>query len=337
MIHDMIRDKREARGSIKLSGGGNQPPMDVDQLKLGEMTSDFAEEASEGGSDTSSVQKLAESLSAIVETLNPASKGKSQGKGKKKKGQWTQESSTGGQWQDTPQRQNAAGNRQLWWQPEDAGRALERPKVKGKLKGKKGGKAKGKGKGLKWCVCGGTGHNARLCPSEGWANDLEQDASEIEDTHEGECWTEEDDETHQLAHLGSESCHMSSPPGLSDAFSEAGWTVVTRKSRNRQQLSKRHGCCEKRGTVLGSLWDDDDDMILGQVADDRTRKGMVKISAVVDSGAEANALPEGMMQWIPLKPSSASKSGKIFRGAERDRVPAGDRPNGRGTEPQDCL
>ena len=63
-------------------------------------------------------------------------------------------------------------------------------------------------------------------------------------------------------------------------------------------------------------------MILGQVADDRTRKGMVKISAVVDSGAEANALPENMMQWIPLKPSSASKSGKIFRGAGEDTIRA---------------
>ena len=49
---------------------------------------------------------------------------------------------------------------------------------------------------------------------------------------------------------------------------------------------------------------------------------MVKISAVVDSGAEASALPENMMQWLPLKPSSASKSGKIFRGAGRDPIPA---------------
>ena len=54
--------------------------MEVDQLKLREMTSDFAVEVSDGGSDTSSVQKLAESLSAIVETLNCASKGKSKGK-----------------------------------------------------------------------------------------------------------------------------------------------------------------------------------------------------------------------------------------------------------------
>ena len=60
----------------------------------------------------------------------------------------------------------------------------------------------------------------------------------------------------------------------------------------------------------------------GQVADDRTRKGKVKISAVVDSGAAANALPENMMQWLPLKLSSASKSGKIFRGAGRDPIPA---------------
>ena len=69
MIDDMIRDKREARGAIKLSGGGNQPPPDVDQLQLREMTSDFVEESSEGGIDTSSVQKLAVSLSAFVESL----------------------------------------------------------------------------------------------------------------------------------------------------------------------------------------------------------------------------------------------------------------------------
>ena len=73
MMDDMIREKREARGAIKLSGGGNQPPQDVDQLKLREMTSDVAEEANEGGSDTSSVQKLADSLSAIVGTINSSS------------------------------------------------------------------------------------------------------------------------------------------------------------------------------------------------------------------------------------------------------------------------
>ena len=53
-------------------------------------------------------------------------------------------------------------------------------------------------------------------------------------------------------------------------------------------------------------------MVLGQIADDRTMKGMEKISAVVESGAEANVLPEKMMQSIPLKSSAASKSIKIF-------------------------
>ena len=64
---------------------------------------------------------------------------------------------------------------------------------KAKAKGKSGRKAKGKGKGLKCCVCGGIGHPARLCSSEGWVDDLEQDAPEGEDTNEDGCWTGEDD------------------------------------------------------------------------------------------------------------------------------------------------
>ena len=132
------------------------------------------------------------------------------------------------------------------------------------------------------------------------------------------------------------------PPGLGDAFSEARWTVVTRNG-NCEIASNAPGdmgavtsvvrFTDHCGTMTTTQsWE--------QVDDDQTRKGMVKISVVVDSGAEANALPENMMQWIPLKPSSASKSGKIFRGAAGDPIPArevGDRPNGRGTEPQDCL
>ena len=169
--------------------------------------------------------------------------------------------------------------RQRWPQSRETGRAIEKPK------------GKGKGKGLNCYVCGGIGHPARLCPSEGWVNDLEQDAPEGEDTNEEVCWTDEVDETLQLGYFGSDSCLMSSSPGLRDAFNEVGWTVVTRKSRNRQQGSRRRGCSVKRGMVLGSLWDDENDTILGQVADDRTKKGVVKISAVVDSGAEANALP----------------------------------------------
>ena len=173
-------------------------------------------------------------------------------------------------------------------------------------------------------MCGGIGHSTRLCSSEGRVNDLEQDAPRGEDTNEEGSWTKEDDETLQLEYFGSESCLMSSPPGLCDAFSKAGWDRGDPQiEKPPARLPRRRGCFDKRGTVLGSLLDDDKDMILGQVADDRTRKGMVKIFAVVDSGsAEANALPENMMQWIPLKPSLASKSGKIFRGAGGDPIPA---------------
>ena len=99
MIDDMMRDKREARGAIKLSGRGGQPPPDVPQLKLREMT-DFAE---------------------------------------------------------------------------------------------------------------GIGHPARLCPSEGWVNDSEQDAPEGEDTNEEGCWTEEDDETLQKQESASRPSWISSP------------------------------------------------------------------------------------------------------------------------------
>ena len=143
----MIRDKKEARGATKLSGGGNQPLPDVDLLKLREM------------------HQLRPKACRIFER-NCRNKVKSKGKGKK--GQWTLDSSTGGQWQEASQRQHAAGNRQTWPQSGETGRAIEKPKGKGKGKGKSGGKAKGKGKGLKCYVCGGIGHPARLCPTEGW-------------------------------------------------------------------------------------------------------------------------------------------------------------------------
>ena len=44
MINDMNRDRREARGAIKLCGGVNQPPPGVHQLNLREVTSDLAQE-----------------------------------------------------------------------------------------------------------------------------------------------------------------------------------------------------------------------------------------------------------------------------------------------------
>ena len=83
-------------------------------------------------------------------------------------------------------------------------------------------------------------------------------------------------------------------------------------------------------------------MILGQVADDRTRKGMVKISEVVDSGAEANAHPENMIQWDSTEAQfSLIVREDLPRRWRRShpcaRREVGDLTNGRGTEPQDRL
>ena len=232
---------------------------------------------------------LAESLSAIVETLNSASMGKSKGKGKK--GQWTQESSHG-----RPVAGHIAacgGEPPAVAAAKRGGRAFERPKGKGKGKGKSGGKAMGKGEGIKRRPEGLDTPRGRALADDGlttWSR------------------TRLKEKTPKKKAAGLKKTTRLSNWGILAAIlvwwarhqdcvmhSEAGWTAVTRKPRNRQQCSRRHGCCEKSGTVLGSLWDNDNDVFLGQVADDRTRKGMVKISAVVDSGAEANALPEHMM------------------------------------------
>ena len=94
----------------------------------------------EGGSDTSSVHKLAESLSVIVETLNSASKGKS--KGKDKKGQWAQDSSTGGQWQGTSQNVAAIASRGRSLKKQEEPSKSPRRKAKAKAKVEEKPKAK---------------------------------------------------------------------------------------------------------------------------------------------------------------------------------------------------
>ena len=62
-------------------------------------------------------------------------------------------------------------------------------------------------------------------------------------------------------------------------------------------------------TSLGSLWDVDDDTISGQVADERIKRGLLNIFAVLDSGAEGNALLANVAQRVPLKSGAFSKSG----------------------------
>ena len=68
-----------------------------------------------------------------------------------------------------------------------------------------------------------------------------------------------------------------------------------------------------------------------QVADDRTKKGMVKISAVVDSGAEANALPENMVDSTEAEFSLDVRKDlprRRVRSHPCARLEVGDWPNG---------
>ena len=78
----------------------------------------------------------------IVETLNPASKGKSEGKGKK--GQMGPRFLHGRPVAGHIAQCGGQSPTQPWPQPKEAGRAIEKPKKKGKGKGKSGGKASGK-------------------------------------------------------------------------------------------------------------------------------------------------------------------------------------------------
>ena len=66
MIDDMIRDKREARCAIKLSGGGNQLPPEVDQLKLREMTSEPVVGGQSSSSFVPSVIKTNVPLNSLI-------------------------------------------------------------------------------------------------------------------------------------------------------------------------------------------------------------------------------------------------------------------------------
>ena len=127
----------------------------IHPLKLREMTVNQNDDARVEGSDASSVQKLA--------TISS----KSTGENKKKDSgilQWA----VGG---DVAKRQSASGNRQ---QPA-AERSREDSSEAEKAKAKRKGVARGRGEALTRHVCGGTGHPARLCASEGWKNDLEEE------------------------------------------------------------------------------------------------------------------------------------------------------------------
>ena len=74
-----------------------------------------------------------------------------------------------------------------------------------------------------------------------------------------------------------------------------------------------------------------DETFLGELGQDADVKGgYVKVSGVVDTGAEDHALTEDTAPWLPTLPSEASQSGTNFRGPGGESIEAKGRKVLRG-------
>ena len=66
----------------------------------------------------------------------------------------------------------------------------------------------------------------------------------------------------------------------------------------------------------------EEDELLGTIGSTAgPQKGWVKITAVVDSGAAENAMPEETVPFVQTSPSPGSKAGKVYRGAAGEPIP----------------
>ena len=71
-----------------------------------------------------------------------------------------------------------------------------------------------------------------------------------------------------------------------------------------------------------SLLDEGEEEILcGMCGGAEEKGGWVKVTAVMDSGSAENALPEGLVDFIPTMPSPGSRAGKVYRGAGGETIP----------------
>ena len=195
MIDDVIMDRFETRSAIK-----HPVPPDVDQLKFREVVSESADDASEKESETESARKLTESLNQAVVTVNATTRGEDECEGKR--GQRLQQHHQEGQRNQDTLRQST--QQRQCHQPYESGESTGKGKGTRKVTGKSEGRAKGTGKRLTW-VCGGVGHPARLCPSEGWVNTLCESFQ-----------TEDEDEAMQSGFLDTDTSPTSPPPGICD-------------------------------------------------------------------------------------------------------------------------
>lgn len=165
------------------------------------------------------------------------------------------------------------------------------PGKKGDAKGQKG---KGKGKGKRDLVCyncGGRGHPARLCPTPAGMHEMGEEEPQ-QDAGPGGGETEEDQETEvQL-------CFLEDPKD----YNSGGQGISTHN-------------------MFSLLDDSEEEVMCGMCGGPEEKGGWVKVTAVMDSGSAENALPEGLVDFIPTVPSPGSRTGKVYRGAGGEMIP----------------
>ena len=92
-----------------------------------------------------------------------------------------------------------------------------------------------------------------------------------------------------------------------------------------------------KGIDLNSLeWDSSQDAkFLGELGHgEEVRGGYVKVSGVVDTGAEDHAIREDTAPWIETVPSDASTNGSNFRGPAGEEIAAKGRKTFKGLTAQ---
>ena len=302
--------------------GRGQTPMELDTI-IGE-----ALKSQQGDGDNDPMSKLTKAL----EQLNAFVKG---GKG-------------GG-------KTDAKGKGGGGWKP-SKGKADEKGKSKG---GGKGGAPKG-GKGTLVCYnCGGVGHPKRLCPTicECSEGNEDKEEEEAEEEHQGEteipwmCHLEEDDSNWPRDPIIDDcrgplvkrcSC-KERMCGAHRDFTELSvcmqYKVAMEKrreeKRNRRNASRspaesapaesevtEHSHYNTEGMKFGFHLLEEGEEEVQDALNACTEAGWVKITAVVDSGAVDNVLPEEELEFVPLAESERSKSGRGFRGPAGEPIPA---------------